>query len=47
MVINYDVLTHFNSHKTVTIFTSTILKDSKNLKEVEIMYHNETYICIS
>ena len=33
--------------KIVTIFIKTIFEDSKNFKELEIMYQNETYICIS
>ena len=33
--------------KTVTIFIKTTFKDSKKLKELEIMYQNAIYICIS
>ena len=33
--------------KTVTIFIKTTFKDSKNLKELEIMFQNAIYICIS
>ena len=34
-------------NKIVTIFIKKIFKDSKNLKELEIMYQNAIYICIS
>ena len=33
--------------KIVTIFIKTIFKDSKKLKELEIIYQNVIYICIS
>ena len=33
--------------KTVTIFIKTNFKDSKKLKELEIMNQNAIYICIS
>ena len=33
--------------KTETIFSKTIFKDSKKLKELEIMYQNAICICIS
>ena len=33
--------------KMITIFIKTVFKDSKKLKELEIMYQNAIYICIS
>ena len=33
--------------KIATIFTETTLKDSKKLKEIEVMYQNAISICIS
>ena len=33
--------------KIITMFIKTIFKDSKKLKELEIMYHNAIYIYIS
>ena len=33
-----------NISKIVTIFIKTIFKDSKNIKELEIMYQNVIYI---
>ena len=33
--------------KILTIFTKAIFRDSKNLKNLEITYQNEIYICIS
>ena len=56
---NYDLITFIskdlyfkkaqNSYfwKIVTMFIKTILKTPKKLKELEIMYQNPIYICIS
>ena len=33
--------------KIVTMLVKTIIKDSEKLKELEIMYQNPIYICIS
>ena len=33
--------------KIVTMFIKTIIKDTKKLEELEIMYQNAIYICIS
>ena len=33
--------------KIVTMFVKRVFKDSKKLKESEIMYRNTIYICIS
>ena len=34
-------------HKIVTMFIKKTLKSQKMLKELEIMYRNASYICIS
>ena len=36
-----------NNIKIVTLFIKTTFKDSKKLKELQIVYQNATYICIS
>ena len=33
--------------KIITMFIKAIIKDSRKLKELEIMYKNLIYICIS
>ena len=42
-----SVATFADITKLVTIFTKTIFKDQKKLKELEITYQNEICICIS
>ena len=56
---NYDVMTKYFGFrrpgvaifadiiKIVTVFIKTIIKDSIKLKQLEIMYQNPIYICIS
>ena len=36
-----------NNIQIVTLFIKTTFKGSKKLKELQIMYQNATYICIS
>ena len=54
---NYDIITFIlrrpgvaifaDMIKIITMFIKTIIKDREKLKELEIMYKNLIYICIS